>query len=254
MKQISIYLIIFFIVISCSNKQTSCTEINGLNKIKTESIKEYYNKIESWNLNNWRMKFLEGYISNFQIGFDSLNQSIINRDELLFNSSKESIHEEINYFLTHTSEVKPWINNEYFWIIQKAKNDIKSLIASEKCFEVDLINSLEIEEKLVSTFYLLGYSDQYCFNKMEPIVHSFDLNSKKDTLSFTIGNYAYDSTLCAKVVYEASSDNLLIKDSTNCNWFDIPRKSGDYMFKGRYYTEFYGKKHELDFKQELFIK
>jgi|GEM_PF-2176293 len=259
MKNIIIFLVSLTCLYSCSNEGSNYSGLTEINISKTNAINDYYEKIDKWNIENvnWRMKFLKKFTTIYRIGFDSLNKSIKNRNLDLFTESKSNILNEISSFLEHTTEVEPWVNNQYFWVIEKAKDDISKLTISEKHIEIELMESHEIEESLISTFYLLGYSDQYCFNKMEPFVHSYDINSdyrmNQDTNSYGVYSLAFDSVSYSKISYQVSNGHFSLKDS-NINHFDIPRKSGINNYTVTYYPYYYGKEHIWEFDQDIFIR
>jgi hypothetical protein len=259
MKLIITILLPLSFLYSCSYDESSCSSLTEINLAKTESIDDYYEKIDSWNLENvnGRMEFLKRYIPDYQSGFKSLNESIKNRNLDLFSESKSAISTRIASFLNHTTEVAPWMNNEYFWVIEKAENDIDKLTISEKCFEIELMASHEIEESLITTFYLLGYSDQYCFNKMYPLVGAHEVNSdfsaNRDSINFWVTCDAFDSLSFSKISYHVSNGDFSMQDSSY-NYFKIPRKPGINKFKVTHSPYFYGKKIKRDFDQEIFIR
>lgn len=244
-------LIITLLLSSCKEPENSCSNFTIVNDNIILKIEKYNLKSDNWNLENIRMMRMKEIITEIHDSFILLNTSL--KDKSDHNDSKNKIVLKIEHFIDKTS-YENWNNKEYIWILEDAKSELKNInFAEENCIEMNLNKSLTIEENLISTLYLLGYSDNYCFNKMEPIVKSYNINDMKDTISFTIGHYAYDSTQCNTVSYEISNLNGVIKDSTDCNWFEVQRVQGLNKFNGMFYYDMFGKTNEIKFYQEVII-
>jgi len=243
------------LLFSCNNHEKDCSGYDSLISDRENSISEYYDQIDEWNTSNNRMRFLLNFTDQFSSGFDKIYSSIENNNQDGYNDSRIEVSGSIKTFFTLTLHDK-WLNNEYFWIIEKSLEELenKEFNIRNECSELTRIEILEIEESLISVFYLMGYNDQYCFSKSEPGFRTYDLTKQSDTISYTIGHYAYDSTECAKISSTVSWNGGELNDSTNCNWFEIPRKPGLHKFKGTIYYQMFGEERQSDFNEEILIK
>ena len=103
------------------------------------------------------MKLLMRYTSNFKISFDNIRNSIETSNLETFNQYKGEILDNINWFFERTT-TDNWTNNDYFWTLEDVKNNIESYNYEEqpKCVESKILKILEIEESLISIFYMMG--------------------------------------------------------------------------------------------------
>lgn len=255
MKKHSIITILSILTLfnSCKNEPSQCTELSPIVNELSIEIQEYYTEIHHWDEHNARMRFLKPHIEIFEEEFSRIQTSIESQDELSFTESKATLLDQISIFLYWTSNIEIWVNNQYFWIIERIKTDLNKFTLHTKgevCSEIDKLKSYQIEKELISTFYLLGYSDQYCFNKSEPILKPSKWVGVNDTTSFTVGHFAYDSTECSKLNVRIENGNNVIEDSSSCNWIHVPDNmlSGANTFKGTVKFYLYGKEFTRAFK------
>lgn len=255
MKNIT-YILFSLLLVSCSNTNKDCDIFKSFNIEKKSKIGRFYSEVENWPNSNWRMGFLKKYMESFNTSFDGLEESFSTNDIDLFTQSKERLLKNIGQFLQKTTKEQVWTNNEYFWIIRNVKKDIESYSFenSSKCTESSILKYLEFEESLTSVFYMMGYNDQFCFNKMEPIINQVHFLSMKDTTALTLGFYAFDSTQCNDLTYSIETSDHNIIDSTDCNWFYLPNGTGKAKIKGKLKYSLYGTEREVDFDEDIIVE
>ena len=255
MNKLSIIFFVLFLA-NCSSSDKDCGFLQSVNDNRTTSINKFYNEVENWPESNWRMRFLKPYVSNFKITFTHLKNSLKTPDIGKFQLSKNDILNNVSWFMKATTEDQVWINNDYFWIIQDTKDEIESFpFQNDKgCSEAQILEVLEFEERLVSTFYMMGFNDQYCFNKMEPTFNQVHFFGENDTTSISVGFYAYDSVQCYKLNYSLETSKYQIEDSTDCNWFFLPDGTGSTKIRGAVVYSLYGKKRTIEFDKEFYVK
>ena len=219
-------------------------------ELKVE-IETFYQETEKWNLQNSKMSHINHILNDLEEKFELLNASL---KETKTSDKKKDIISILDDFLNRTN-INQKRNKDYIWIIENAKNEISALQNNKDlCIQIALNKSHNIEKKLVNTFYLVAYTDNYSYNKIEPIVKIYDDFGTHDSISFVLGHLAYDSTACSSTQVRVVNKKGVFTDSTNCNWLSIRRVKGMNKFEGKFYYEMNGKAEIMSFEEEIYIK
>ena len=250
-KLFPILLLIFSVFqIKCSQDEQICEDIETINKELNLEINSFYNQSEEWNLDNSNMSHINRVLENLRREFDLLNSSIIKTETTV---KKNGVIEVLDNFINR-KRVNQKRNKDYLWIIIKARDEIEILKNNENlCSQITLNKSHTIEMNLVNTLYLTAYTNNYTFNKAEPIVKIVEDFSTEDSISFILAHFAYDSTAFSTTQVSVINEKGVFKDSA-INWLSIPRIKGINTFKGKYYFEMNGKAEVMSFEEEIYVK
>jgi len=198
-------LLLFILFASCETIQPEiCQFIDQETNKKKSKVELLKDKIESWSKNSHRrMDFIQIHYNRFKEPLSNIENAILEKDINMFSENKINLDKEFDY-LRMWIKSDHWQNIDFYWLIDKAKNEFNKLniISDKKCQNGSLLQFYDIEADFLSTLYLIGYSDEHVFSKLEPYI-TLDKSRIKAGDSILVNNYiiAYDSTRVYEMTY-----------------------------------------------------
>lgn len=248
-------LLLSLLLLSCSsNKAESSTEQISTNQILEDKVAQLHQKINEWPESNERMNVIQKLSSEISNELELLIIAIEGKNNSALEISKKQLEQLISEFLFLNQVVDPTKNDDFFWIFENCKNDIINLNVDNENMNQVLNDLKNIEFSIISTLYMMGYTDQYAFNKMEPIANQWNFKMNPDSTAITVGFYCYDSTQCSKIKYTITTDKYQIQDSTNCNWIFVPNNIGKIQLEGSLEYQMFGKQFKTKFNDEIVVE
>ncbi len=246
-----LYLSFFIVVLNaCKSSDSELCEYidHELSEVK-QRTEQLRTKIESWNENlHSRMDFIRQHYGRFEEPLAEIENAIFNKDTAWFYKSKVKIDEEF-YYLKIMIRSYNWKNIDFYWLLEEIRIKFQDLELrfDETCQNMALRELYVVEEDLLSALYMIGYTGEHVFSKVEPIARLDKTRIKQgDSIRINYHILAYDSTRVYEMTYWVNDSTFNPETGIYTNKFNnyIKGKKGQNTVYGIAKMYQYGKVFE----------